>query len=382
MAEAGRVRFALAARLWHDRAVSPSATPGGSRSPRGDDDRERPEGAPRGARRASAEDDPYGWSSVVPQAPIGRKLRRPHRRRAKEGQVTGLNPDHASDLPSWLAQERVESARPRRLRSLSVAGFSALLGLALVLGAQLTPGSFGFVIFGIQILFVLVWSVALRPPGARVVAAVGLATAAAADVAVAWPERATLAPLAYVTAAAVIVGVVGQLARGASRQRPTESLGATLTIVVGVVALAALVVLNRHPVGTQSIVACLAAAGAALTVAHLVDIILPTPRTSTQVARGSIGVVVGAMAGTAVGALASTHLVGLHPGTTAVAALVTSMVAVMADLAVSYADASRELDDVPDAWWFVRHLQGPLGGYALAGAAAYVLSVMLLVHSL
>jgi uncharacterized membrane protein YeaQ/YmgE (transglycosylase-associated protein family) len=215
-----------------------------------------------------------------------------------------------------------------------------------------------------------------------VVAGVGLATAAAADIAAAWPDRATLAPLAYVTAVAVIGGVVAQLARGSARERPTESLGVTLTIVVGVVALAALVVLNRHPLGTQSIVACMVGAGVALTVAHLVDIALPNPRTSTQVARGSIGVVVGAMVGTGAAVLASTYLAGLQPGRTAVAGVFTAMAAVMADLGVSYADASRELDDAPSAWWFVRHLQGPLGGYALAGAAAYVMSVMFLVPGL
>ena len=356
--------------------------PGGPRAPRGDDDRDRRAPAGRGA--AGGDDDPYGWGAAQPQPErgVGRKLRRPHRRRAKEGQATGLDPNLASELPTWLAQERVSTAQPRRLRSLSVALFAALVGLALVLGAQLTPGSFSFVIFGVQVLFVLSWTIATRPPGARVVAGVGLATAAAADLAVGWPQRATLAPLAYVTAGAVIVGVVAQLARGSRRERPTESLGAALTIVVGVVALAALVVLNRHPLGTQSIVACLVAAGTALVVAHLLDIVLPSPRTSSQVARGSIGVVAGAMAGTAAGVLASTYLVGLHTGRTAVAGLVTAMVAVMADLAVSYSDASRELDGQPSAWWFTRHLQGPLGGYALAGAATYVLSVMLLVPSL
>lgn len=354
-----------------------SSSDGGFRSRGGD---VRRDGAVRG-RPAPGEDDAHGWSERGPAA-IGRRLRRPHRRRAKEGQATGLDPNLASDLPTWLAQERVEVARPRRLRSLSMAAFSGLLGLALLLGAQVRPGSFGLVIFGVQALFVLAWTVAMRPPGARVVAGVGLAAAVAADLAVAWPDRATLAPLAYVTAGAVIVGVVGQLARGAKRQSPTESLGATLLVVVGVVALASLVVLGRHPLGTQSITACLAAAGTALVVAHLLDILLPAPRTSSQVARGSIGVVVGAMAGTGAAVLASTYLVGLHPGSTAAAGLVTAMAAIMADLGASYADASRELDGAPGAWWFARHLQGPLGGYALAGAAAYVLSVILLIPNL
>ena len=58
------------------------------------------------------------------------------------------------------------------------------------------------------------------------------------------------------------------------------------------------------------------------------------------------------------------------------------MAAIMADLAVSYAEAGRELAGEPSALWIARHMQGPLGGYALAAPAAYVLSVMVLVPGL
>ena len=55
---------------------------------------------------------------------------------------------------------------------------------------------------------------------------------------------------------------------------------------------------------------------------------------------------------------------------------------IMADLAVSYAETGRELAGEPSALWIARHMQGPLGGYALAAPAAYVLSVMVLVPGL
>jgi hypothetical protein len=58
------------------------------------------------------------------------------------------------------------------------------------------------------------------------------------------------------------------------------------------------------------------------------------------------------------------------------------MAAIMADLAISYAEASRELAGERPRLWVARHLQGPLAGYALAAPAAYVLSVMLLVPAL
>lgn len=309
--------------------------------------------------------------------------RGPHRRRAQAGQQTGLVPSMQSALPSWLSEERVASSVPvRRLVSLSTACFAGLLGFALLAGAYTLPSSYAIVIFGVQVLFILAWVVAIRPPGARLIAGIGLGTAALADLAAAWPDQPSLAPLGYVTVAAFGAGVVGHLARGAKRANVTESLGNLLIVVVGVIAFASLVVLGRHPVGTQSIVVCLLAAGVALVVARLTDSVLPGPRTSAQVARGSFGVLLGAMAGTGSAALAGSMLVGISTSNAAVAGLVTAMAAIMADLAISYAEAGRRLAGAPPRLWVARHLQGPLAGFALAAPAAYVLSVMLLVPAL
>jgi hypothetical protein len=315
----------------------------------------------------------------VPRAPSRSRLRRPHRRRAVAGQQTGLDPDLQSDLPSWLQQRGIETAPVRRLLSLSVASFAALLGFGLLLGAYTLPASYSFVVFGVQCLFVLAWTVAMRPPGALVVGIVGVLAAAAADFAAVLPTDASLAPLGYVMVGGFVLGVIGQLLRGAGREGVTESLGATLAAVVGAVAFASLLVLNRHQLGTQSIVACLSAAAVALVVSRLSDIVLTTPRTSPEVPRGAIGVILGAMAGTAAAAAAGSQLVGLHPPRTALAGLVTAMAAIMADLAVSYAEVGRELDGDPSSLWVARHMQGPLGGFALAAPAAYVLSVMVLI---
>ncbi|HEY1488417.1 MAG TPA: hypothetical protein VGF84_20070, partial [Micromonosporaceae bacterium] len=117
--------------------------------------------------------------------------------------------------------------------SLAIAIFAGLLGLALVMGAYTDHRPYGLVIFGVQVLFVLSWTIATRPPGPRVVAAIGLGTAAVADIAVAWPVHATIAPLGYVTAGAFAAGAVGQLSRRSNRDRVLESLSATLVMVVG-----------------------------------------------------------------------------------------------------------------------------------------------------
>ena len=266
--------------------------------------------------------------------------------------------------------------------SLAIAIFAGLLGLALVFSAYAEQRPYGLVIFGIQILFVLSWTVASRPPGPRVVAAVGLAAAAVADLAVAWPTHETLAPLAYVTAGAVAAGGIGQLLRRGRRQQVMESLASTLLMVVGVVAYATLIVLSRNKLGPEAIAACLTAATVGIVVARLFDVVLPFPRTTPQVARGTIGIVVGTMAGTIAAAAVASGLKGLHPAHAVIAGLITALAAVLADLGVGYAEASREIEGEVSSLWVVRHMQGPLGAFALAAPVAYAMSVMVLVPSL
>jgi FtsH-binding integral membrane protein len=301
------------------------------------------------------------------------------RRRAKGDPGYEREPDALADRDDILT---VPVAPVHRLTSLAIAAFGGLLGLALVFGAYTSSRQFALVIFGVQLIFVVSWTVATRPPGPRVVAAVGLITAAVGDIAVAWPTHATVAPLGYVTAGGFILGALGQLARRTSRDRVTESLGSTLVMVVGVMAYATLIVLARHKLGVQSIAACLTAATVAIVVARLTDVVLPFPRTTPQVARGTIGIVLGAMLGTVASAFVASGLQGMSPKHTVLPGLVTAVAAVLADLGVGYAEASREIDGEVGSLWLVRHMQGPLAGFALAAPVAYVMSVLVLVPAL
>jgi hypothetical protein len=70
------------------------------------------------------------------------------------------------------------------------------------------------------------------------------------------------------------------------------------------------------------------------------------------------------------------------PAHAAIAGLVTSMAAIMADLAASYGEAGRQLSGAPPALWTMRHMQGPLAAMALSAPAAYLLSAVLLVPTL
>ncbi|MEV4481039.1 hypothetical protein [Micromonospora coxensis] len=346
----------------------PSTSPETGHEPWADDAHPGPAGSsrglPPGPRTGPADDG-------------GRRERGPRRFRK------GGAPRRAEDEPVESEEEDVEPVEVRKPLSLTVAGFAALLGVGLVLGAQTAgPGHrlpFAFIVFGVQLLFVLAWTMAMRPPALLLVALVSAAVAAAADTAAVQSDVAGLAPLGYVAAGGFLLGVLGQLVRRVDRVRVTDSLGTTLLIVVGVVAFGTLITLSRIPAGTQAITVCLTASGVALTVARLTDAVAPWPRLAPQVPRGAAGVVGGAMAGTLVSAVLGSYLVTpFTPTRAAIIGLVAAVAAVLADLAVGYAEAGRLMAGEPPTMWIARHMQGPLGGFALAAPAAYAMCVLFL----
>jgi len=264
----------------------------------------------------------------------------------------------------------------RRLLSIAVAGFSLLLAFGLLVGSQATTTAFSVVVFGAQVLFVLAWTVASRPSAARIVAGVGVLTAAAATISMNLPVEATLTPLAYVLAGGFVAGVVGQLFRRGGRAGVTESLAVTAMVVVGVTSFASLIVLDRRPVGNQVLMAGLVAAGVALATARICDILVPSPRLAPQVPRGSTGVVAGAMAGTAAAAAVGYAVLGLTTLTGALAGMVAALVAIVVDLGTGYAEAGRRLEGEAPSMWLARHMQGPVGAFAFAAPACYVMGVI------
>lgn len=289
-----------------------------------------------------------------------------------------LDPD---DLPGPGAAEEDDRSQVhapvRRVVSLAVAGLTGLLTLALAVGVQFDHHAFAFVVFGVQVLFVLVWTVAAQPPAPKIVGAVGLVVGLAAVWFALTETPASLGPMAYVTAGGFVLAVIGQLLRPAGRVRVTESLGSSLMVVLGVVAYATLIVLSRVPLGTQVITACVAGAGAALLVAHLTDLVAPIMRVAPPVPRGGIGIIIGAMVGTAAAGLAGFLLDGLQTLPTAFAGLAAAVIALMVDLSVNYAEAGRRLAGAVPSWWLVRHMQGPLTAFALAAPVAYAAKLIL-----
>ncbi|BCJ66104.1 hypothetical protein [Polymorphospora rubra] len=296
----------------------------------------------------------------------------------RETEPAGREPDDDAEF-----EDEIEVVPLRRRLSAAIAGFAVLVGVGLILGAQTAgPGAaripFAVVVFGVQVLFVLAWTMATRPPALPWVAGVAVAVAAAADMFAVDRQEAGLSPLLYVGVGGAAVALLGQLVRSADRARMTDSIGSTLLVTFGVVALGTLLVLGRVPAGTQAIFVAATAAAVALLVARLMDAVFLWPRLAPQVPRGAAGIVVGAMCGTLASAVLGSYLVSFTPASGAVIGLVAAGAAVLADLGAGYAEAGRQMAGEPPTLWLARHLQGPLGGFALAAPAAYAMTVLYL----
>ena len=341
--------------------------------------------------RASGSGTIAGVFPSMPQddhwdADASREIARPGIGRPAPGSP-GAGPDpepfgHRSGEPATEEpeqEEEVEFVPVQPRLSLAIAGFAGLLGLSLVLGAHTSaPGyrtPYAIVLFGVQLLYLLAWIMALHPPAARATAGVCVAVALVADYLAVTRTPAALSPLVWAALGGFGAAMIVQLFRAEDRARVTDSWRTTLVIVLGVVAYAIPVVLSRQVGGTQTIIVCTTAAAVALLVARATDAIFPKPRIAPQVPRGAAGVVLGAMVGTLASAgLGSVLTVPFTPAKGAVLGLITAVVASLVDLAVNFGEAGRRLAGDAPTFWVARHMQGPLGAFALIVPAAYALA--------
>jgi hypothetical protein len=275
--------------------------------------------------------------------------------------------------------EEIEVVPVRRQLSVAIAIFAGLLGMGLILGAgTAAPDNrlpFAIVLFGVQLLFLLSWTMALHPPAASTTAGVCVAVALVADYLATYRDATGLLTLLLVLVGGFAVALIGQLFRAGDRARVSDSWRTTLVIVAGVVAYAIPVILTRVPLGTQTVEVCAAAAGVALLVARAFDAIFPRPRIAPQVPRGATGVVIGAMLGTLLAAvLGSVLVLPFTPAKGAVIGLIAAVVANLVDLAVNFGEAGRTLAGDAPTFWVARHMQGPLGAFALVAPVAYALT--------
>jgi hypothetical protein len=298
---------------------------------------------------------------------------------AVPGAEPTVEPAEPADPEDDEEDEEIEVVPVRRQLSLAIAGFAGLLGVGLILGAQSSAPDarwpYAVVLFGVQVLYLLAWVMALSPPAAAATAGVCVAVALVADYLAVSSTQAGLLPLAWTALGGFAAALIAQLVRAEDRARINDSWRTTLVIVLGVVAYAIPVVLTRQEIGTQTVIVCSAAAGVALLVARAADAAFPKPRIAPQVPRGATGVVLGAMLGTLGAAgLGSVLVLPFTPAKGAVLGLIAAVIASLVDLAVNFGEAGRRLAGDAPTFWLARHMQGPLGAFALVAAAAYVLA--------
>lgn len=303
--------------------------------------------------------------------------------RSGESFYAGDRPGEETDDDPGEELEEIRVAPVRRQLSVAIAGFSALLGAGLVFGVQ-TSGPderlpFAIVVLGVQCLYVLAFTMAIRPPAAGIVAGVTVATAVVADYLAVTSRPAGITPLLLTFAGGFLLCLVGQAVRRESRLQLRDSLGGTFVIIVGVVLLAMLLVLTRLPVGSQAVVVGLTSVCAALTIAHLADAVFPKPRIALQVPRGATGVILGAMLGTfAAAGFGSVLVYPFTPANGAVLGLIAAFVGALIDLAVNYSEAGRSMAGDKPTLWVARHMQGPLGAFAFVVPVTYVMAALYL----
>ncbi len=185
-------------------------------------------------------------------------------------------------------------------------------GLAAAARAGATPLLAGVAV--VQFVLAVSWVFGTQLPGRKGAVVLAALAAAGADVAVSvWPHG-KLGPLLAVLGLAVPVLFVHQLTRGAARVQVVSSMSAVAALVLGEVALPALLQL-RHEFGTGGVdglagkvaAAAVAAIAGAVVIGCLVDLLLPAPRFDPEVPRGLLGLIAAAGLGGALGYLLLRH---------------------------------------------------------------------------
>ena len=219
------------------------------------------------------------------------------------------------------------------------------LGPAVVAGGLLVLSLFGPVtlLVGVAVLqLVLVFGLLalLDAPSSGAAFALAVVAAAAGDALVLGSDGSVDA-LAGVLALSLVAALVLQIARK-DRTRVTESLAYTLLAILLVTAAACLIAVRDRPGGDEAMLVGLAAAGTALLVGRLVDLVRAKPLLLTGSSRGWPGLLLGLAAGVVTAAVAAGSGDMVASGEGALIGLAVAATAVTADLAVHLSAAPRD----------------------------------------
>ncbi|HEU5034391.1 MAG TPA: hypothetical protein VFT62_06495 [Mycobacteriales bacterium] len=247
---------------------------------------------------------------------------------------------------------------------------AALAGLA-VLGA----GALAAGVFAVQVVLALAWLAALDAPAGGGAFVITVAAAGVMDGILGTALTPDIGRAAGVVGVAVVISLLHQLAR---RPRTGVTLSYSGTVSAAVLALAGAAYLALHVEGGGDVadVSALVGAGVALAAARVVDGFVPRPAVLAGSRRGVAGLAVGLGAAAAVGWGYGASSAALGVDRSIRLALVTAVIALIADLAVD-----AVLSAAPPRDERARSALPPLGillPVVLAGPAAYVTGRILL----
>jgi hypothetical protein len=243
----------------------------------------------------------------------------------------------------------LESGPSARAHHLPAAGLT-VVAVGLLAGLPVVLGDLGRLaaVLVLQLGLVLAWVLVTAIQGFAGSLAVGAAAAVAADLTLGLSAHPSLGGLLAVFGVGFLAVVVQQMFRRPRQELVASMSGAVLLFTV-VGALAALLLLGREQAGDGHAVVALLAAGGALVIGHLVDLVLPRPQLAADVPQGLVGLVLAVLTGAGVAYLGRDAGNALDGIAAVVYGAVLGMVASLMTLAASYVVvAARGTDDPGD----------------------------------
>ena len=271
---------------------------------------------------------------------------------------------------------RREFDRSRALLAAAVAT-AVLAGTAAGSAHTLLAG-----VAAVQAALIVAWVFGTAMPGRIGAMTITGLAAAGADVAVTvWPNSA-LSPLLAPLGMGVLAMFVHQLMRGVVRARVVESLSGVAMVLVAAVGLTAYVQLRHELDGRSLAVAAILAAGTAVVIGQLVDLVWSRPRLDPEVPRGLVAIVLGCAAAAGAGAWVLRDSPVLSSGRALLLVAAVAVLAALVSVGASFAahgltnqdvDAPSEFAVVHRPRPALRPLLVAIVPLSLVAPAAYVL---------
>jgi hypothetical protein len=267
-------------------------------------------------------------------------------------------------------------AESRRSAHIPQAVLSLLAGGVLAAGCYV--GTIGqlVAVAVVQVVLVMSWVIGSALPGRIGAVVMGVLASGATDWVVTRWQHDGYAPILGVLGVAVPAMFIHQLTRGVVRTRVVESLADITILLIAVTSIAGLMLLRHQSNGDRTTLAVIGALGVALAVSHLTDAVLAAPRFDPEVDRGLPAVVLGVLAGAAVGLIVLRSLIDFTGGRGAFVGAAVAAVGCLLSIGTSFAGAHSTLDaDADRSPWVLRlrPVAAVLMTIALSAPAGYVL---------